>query len=182
MTAALHTFRTEGATPIRQSLAVGTGLYIGATPFLGFHLLLTMLIGRVLGFNRLLMYTAANISNPFVAPLLYVTEIQAGAWLRTGQVYSPAMLDEIRLRGLALDVLIGSVVVGLALALVGTLLTYSVLQGRGTDPAVTRLVEAAASRFLPLGVGSWEFARGKVRHDPVYLGVLRDGVSRTRAG
>lgn len=176
VTAALHHLRTEGGTPIRQSLAIGTGLYIGATPFLGFHLLLTMVIGRFLGLNRLLMYAASNISNPFVAPFLYATEIQTGAWLRTGQIYSPAMRDEIRLGGLALDVLLGSVVVGLALAVVGTVLTYTVLRARGTDPAVDRLVDTAAARFLPLGTASWEFARAKILNDPVYLGVLRDGV------
>ena len=74
------------------------------------------------------------------------------------------------------DSLIGSVVVGLALAAIGTLLTYAVLRARRTDPAVARLVDKAAARFLPLGVGSREFARAKVRNDPVYLGVLRNGV------
>jgi len=176
LAAALHQFRTEGATPIRQSAAVGVGLYIGATPFLGFHFVITMLVGRLLGLNRILMYAAANISNPFVAPFLYAAEIQVGAWLRTGQIYSPSTLDDIKLQGLALDILIGSVVIGLVLALVGTVVTYSVVRARGLAPAVTRLVDAAAAPFLPIGAGAWEFARGKVRHDPVYLGVIRDGV------
>ncbi len=176
VTAVLHSLRTEGGTPIRLSLAVGTGLYIGATPFLGFHFLLTVLIGRVFGLNRLLMYAAANISNPFVAPILYATEIQVGAWLRTSQMYSPSMLDEIRFGGLAADVLIGSVVVGLVLALIGMAVTYTVVREHGIDQTVARLIDLAAERFLPLGVGSWEFARAKLRHDPVYLGVLRSGV------
>jgi uncharacterized protein (DUF2062 family)/SAM-dependent methyltransferase len=171
----LHHFRTEGMTPTRQAFAVGVGLYIGATPFLGFHFLITMLVGRLLGLNRILMYAAANISNPFVAPLLYATEIQVGAWIRTGQIYSPSRLDDIRLQGLALDILIGSVIVGLVLGVIGTVLTYSVVGARGLAPAAARLVDAAAARYLSIGAGAWEFARGKVRHDPVYLGVLQDG-------
>jgi len=45
------------------------------------HLTICWLIGYVLGLNRLKMYFAANISNPFVAPWLVVVEVQAGAWL-----------------------------------------------------------------------------------------------------
>ena len=180
LTAVLHQIRTEGGTPGRQASAVALGLYIGASPFIGFHLALSMLLGRFLGLNRLLIYAAANISNPFFAPLLYASEIQVGAWLRTGHMYSPSTLERIRLGGLALDVLIGSVVVGLSLALMGLLLTYAIVQARGQAPAVRRLVDAAAARFLPFGIGAWEFARRKLRHDPMYLGVLQDGVLPTR--
>jgi SAM-dependent methyltransferase len=112
---------------------------------------------------------------PVIAPVLYATEIQIGAWLRTGHVYSTAMLGEIRLQGLALDVLIGSVVVGGVLALAGTIVTYAVMSGRGRDPHEVRLVDAAAERYLTVGLSTWEFAHSKLEMDPVYLGLLRDG-------
>lgn len=176
LTAVLHQLRTEGGTPSRQAWAVALGLYIGASPFIGFHLALSVVLGRLLGLNRLLVYAAANISNPFIAPVLYATEIQVGAWLRTGQVYSPSTLEDIRLGGLALDVLIGSVVVGVLLGAIGLAVTYAVANRRGRMPPVSRLVDAAAARFLPFGFGPWEFARNKLRHDPMYLGVLQDGI------
>ncbi len=44
------------------------------------------------------------------------------------------------------------------------------------DPAVRRLVEAAARRFRPLGIAPYMFARTKLARDPVYLDVLRDDV------
>ena len=180
LTAALHQIRTEGTTPWRQALSVGLGLYIGASPFIGFHLALSIVLGRLFGLNRLLVYAAANISNPFVAPVLYAAEIQVGAWLRTGQIYSPSTIDDIRLGGLALDVLIGSVVIGTILACLGVALTYAAVRARGVDPAVARLVDAAAARYLPFGIGPWEFARSKLKHDPMYLGVLEDGVLPAR--
>jgi uncharacterized protein (DUF2062 family) len=180
LTAVLHQIRTEGGTPGRQACAVGLGLYIGATPFLGFHLALSILLGRLFGLNRLLVYAAANISNPFIAPVLYATEIQVGAWLRTGAIYSPSTVERIRLGGLALDVLIGSVVIGLALGIAGLAITYAVARARDRSAAAARLVDAAAARFLPFGFGAWEFARNKIRHDPMYLGVLRDGVLPAR--
>jgi SAM-dependent methyltransferase len=143
---------------------------------MGFHLLLTLVFGRLFRLNRLKIFLAANISNPFIAPFLFASEIQIGRWLRTGHIYSASMLHTIRLQGLAIDVLLGSAVVGSTLAIVGTALTYALMRGRGTDARVARLVDAAAARYLLFGVRVWESVYGKLRMDPVYLQVLRDGV------
>ena len=43
------------------------------------------------------------------------------------------------------------------------------------------LVDAVARRFRPAGVFAERFARGKLRHDPVYLDLLRRGVIPDRA-
>jgi uncharacterized protein (DUF2062 family) len=173
--AAFHQFRTEGLTPVRQAYAVAAGFFIGCTPFIGFHLTLCLLVGRLFRLNRLLMYAAANISNPFVAPFLYAAEIQIGSWIRTGTLYSPATLEQIRLGGLAIDILIGSAVVGSILAAAGGWITYALVRAPRGEAAVARLIEAASARYLAVGLGAWEFARNKLRHDPVYLALLRDG-------
>lgn len=175
LTSAVYRFRTEGDTPIRQAAAIGLGLLIGSTPFVGFHLLLTIGLGKLFRLNRFKTYLAANISNPLVAPFLYASEIQIGSYLRTGHVYSAALVDQIRLQGLAIDVLIGAAVVGPALGLAGFALTYLAVNRPGEDPALSRLIDRAAELFLPLGITPWEFARSKLRMDPVYLQVLRDG-------
>jgi SAM-dependent methyltransferase len=173
--ALVYRYRTEHDTPIRQAFAIGLGLYIGASPFVGFHLALSLALGWMFGLNRFRVYFAANISNPLVAPFLYALEIQVGSWLRTGHVLTVARLHEVRLQGLAIDILLGSVVVGLSLAAAGTALTYWGSGARRGSPEETRLVVAAAERYLSVGIGAWEFARSKLRFDPVYLQVLRDG-------
>src|SRR6266511_3745914 len=146
-TAALYRYRTEGNTPVKQALAIGLGLYIGASPFIGLHLALALGLGWLFGLNRFKVYLAANISNPIVAPLLYAAEIQVGTWLRTGGFLTAATLAEVRLQGLANDVLVGSVVVGSALAIAGSLVTYW-SAGRPTgDPEVAALVAATAERY-----------------------------------
>jgi SAM-dependent methyltransferase len=43
------------------------------------------------------------------------------------------------------------------------------------DPAYSALVDAATRPFLPAGRYPWHFARGKLRHDPVFLHLLRYG-------
>lgn len=173
-TALYHRYRTEGDTPIRQAFAIGLGLYIGASPFVGFHLLLCLALGRLFRLNRLKVYLAANISNPFMAPFLYALEIEVGTFLRTGHLLSRARIVEVRLQGLALDLVIGSVVVGLVLAVAGMLLTWW-STARSADADAATLVDVAAERYLIAGCTAWEFARGKMRHDPVYLDVLESG-------
>jgi uncharacterized protein (DUF2062 family)/SAM-dependent methyltransferase len=172
---AVRRARLEGNTPRRQALAIGLGLYIGATPFIGFHMALALGLGWLLGLNRVKIYAAAQISNPIVAPFLYAIEAQVGSRLRSGHFLTLARIDDVRLQGLAADILVGSVVVGLVLAAIGTSLTYWGSSGRTTDPFESSLVTAAADRYLTAGVTAWEFARGKLRMDPVYLQILRDG-------
>src|SRR5687767_3918244 len=89
-----YELRTEGHGPAREACAIGVGLFIGCSPFYGFHLLLSWLCGRLLGLNRLKVYLAANVPNPFVAPLLLLGEIQTGAWLRTGS-FLPLTLQTV---------------------------------------------------------------------------------------
>jgi hypothetical protein len=142
----------------------------------GFHLLLCVTLGGLFRLNRFKVYLAANISNPIVAPFLTLAEIQAGAWLRTGHVYTRSTLDAIRLHGLALDLVIGSVVVGAALALAGGLLAYAAARRARSDAAAIEVVERAAAPYLLAGIGAWELARWKMRLDPVYRRVLEDGI------
>ena len=175
LVAALHRFRTEGGSPSRQACAIGLGLLIGASPFYGLHLALSVALGSLLHVNRLRVYLAANISNPLVAPFLVAGEIQVGSWLRRGEMYSRLGLADVKLQGLAADVLLGSAVVGAALAVVGAALTYILLTRRQAW-GTTTVVDGAAERYLRVGLGAWEFASAKLRMDPVYQRVLRDGV------
>jgi uncharacterized protein (DUF2062 family) len=170
-----HRLRTEGDTPAQQACAVALGLFIGCTPLYGLHLTLAVLLGTLFGLNRVKVYFAAHISNPFVAPLLYATEIQTGAWLRRGVWYSPGNWSSIRLWDVAGDILLGCVVVGSVLATAVGMLTYAVVNRRGIPRWLATLVQGAAARYVDEGVTAWEFAHGKLRGDPVYVEVLCSG-------
>ncbi|MEO8483494.1 MAG: DUF2062 domain-containing protein [Acidobacteriota bacterium] len=176
LTALLHRVRTEGGSPARQAMAIAVGLFIGALPLVGLHLALCLAVGRIFKLNLPKVYLAANISNPFIAPFLFGAEIQLGAWVRTGRIYTPSVVDQIRLKGLALDITIGSLILGVLLAVVGGLLTYAVVRKTGEDERADQLIGAAAERYLPLGIGAWELARGKMQMDPVYRRILSDGI------
>jgi uncharacterized protein (DUF2062 family) len=169
-----HGLRTEGAGAFRETTAVALGVFIGCLPFYGFHLLICWTVGFVLGLNRLKMYLAANISNPLVAPWLLFAEMQAGAWLRRGS-FHPLTLQEIRTTGAAvfgMDLLIGSVFVGAALASLAAAGTYAAVRRSGLDHHFAELVRRAADRYAGASITAWEFARGKLRGDPIYRATL----------
>ena len=109
--------RTEGGGPTRESAAIAMGVFIGCLPLYGFHLLICGAVGTMLRLNRLKMYLAANISNPFVAPWLLFLEIQTGAWLRRGS-FHPMSVEAVRPPAWHpwRDLLVGSIAVGAVLA------------------------------------------------------------------
>ena len=159
----------------RDAAAIGVGAFIGCLPFYGFHLLLTILAGRVLRLNRLKMYAAANISNPLMAPLLIFAEVQTGAWLRRGDLHdvTPAAIRQMDPWSLGGDLLLGAIVVG---ATIGALLSAATIAAsRAVTPLpahVDAVFAAAADRYVDTTITAWEFARGKLRGDGVYAALL----------
>lgn len=174
----LYRLRTEGDTPVRQAGAVALGVVIGCSPFYGLHLPLCLVFAWLLRLNRGLTYLAAHISLPFLLPFLLFGELQVGHWLRGGGTL-PFQLSELRQLDpwqFGIDLLLGSAVVGVSLALPLALLTYRAAVARRREPRIHDLIEETAYRYLGHGMFDWEFTRGKLRHDPVYLQILKNGL------
>ena len=171
--------RTEGAGRGREAAALGIGAFIGCLPFYGFHLLLVAVVGWMFRLNRLRMYVAANISNPLFAPALIFAEIQLGAWLRRSEVHA-VTIEAIRRTDpwtYGGDLLLGSVVLGVVLGagiVIGTL--AAVANAPVLPTHIDASFNAAADRYFALSITAWEFARGKLRRDPVYRTLLDGGL------
>jgi uncharacterized protein (DUF2062 family)/SAM-dependent methyltransferase len=168
--------RREGAGRTREAVAMGLGAFIGCLPFYGFHLLMVIGVGWLFRLNRLKMYVAANISNPLFAPFLILAEVQAGAWVRRGDLHE-LTLDYIRRTDpwlFGADLLIGSVVVGVVAGVSIGVATFAAASARPLPAAIERVFAAAADRYLEHSITAWEFARGKLRHDPVYRAALSE--------
>ncbi len=170
----IYALRTEGQGAGREACAIGVGLLIGCSPFYGLHLLISWVCGWMLGLNRLKMYLAANISNPIVAPLLVFVEMQTGAWLRNGSFLALTLQTAKTMTPwqLGADLLLGSVVIGLVLGSLGGLTTYFMLRSGPADPVFDAIARRASDRYVGASISAWEFARGKLRGDPVYRQVL----------
>ena len=171
---AFYDLRTEYTGAGREAAAIGVGVFIGCTPFFGFHLLICWAVASVLGLNRLQVYLAANISNPVFAPFLIFSEVQAGALMRRG-VFQSLTLAAIRTTDVwsfGLDYLLGAVVVGGVLGTIAATGTYAALRGPSDDPEFAALIRRASDRYVATSITAWEFARGKLRGDPVYRNAL----------
>jgi uncharacterized protein (DUF2062 family)/2-polyprenyl-3-methyl-5-hydroxy-6-metoxy-1,4-benzoquinol methylase len=176
--------RTEGGGPGRDAVAVAVGVFIGSLPFYGLHLLICVAAGALLRLNRLKVYVAANISNPFMAPLLILCEVQTGALARRGELRS-LTLDAVRQLdpwSFGADLLVGSVIVGGVLGLALGSTTWLLTRDGPDDPLFSALVRRAADRYVAASIVAWEFARGKLRADPIYRTVLTGSVLHAAAG
>ncbi len=174
----LYRLRTEADTPGRQSASIAIGVFIGCLPLYGLHLGLCLAAGTLLRLNRLLMYLAANLSNPLVAPVLIAAEIQLGAWLLRGRTH-PLEWDALRRVDpwmFAADLTVGSVALGTLLGAAFGASAWAALRLRRHDLPTRRLLERAARPYLEAGFLHWEFVRGKMLHDPVYLALLGVGL------
>lgn len=166
--------RTEGATPARRAAAAAAGVCIGCLPFYGLHLAMSYALAWLFGLSRLTVYLFANISNPVMAPLLVFIELQVGGFVRRATWY-PATFADLRLlqpATVAADLLAGAAVVGPLLGLGVGLVVYARLRRRAAPGLFDQLAWRAADRYIEGSFTGWEFARGKLRGDPVYRAAL----------
>ncbi|MEP7012352.1 MAG: DUF2062 domain-containing protein [Acidobacteriota bacterium] len=180
--AELHVrLRTEGEAPARQAAAIGVGLFIGCSPFYGFHFPLCVFAARVLRLSQLKTYLASNISLPFIAPFLFYAEVEVGRFLRGAPPLAlhPAQLRSMPLGRFGADLLLGALAVGITLGLLGALIAYRAAVSARRHPEIEALIAAASRRYLDCGMFPWEFVRGKLRHDPLYFGVVGRGLAAT---
>jgi hypothetical protein len=111
-----------------------------------------------------------------------LSELQTGAWVRGHDLHelSLAAIRRTNVWVYAGDLLVGSLVVGIVLGSTVTALTYVTAGAARRGDPYARLWEYASDPYLTIGITAWEFARGKLRGDPLYRaaaagGLLRDG-------
>lgn len=174
----VYGLRTEGGGRGREAAAIGVGVFIGCSPFYGFHLILCIAVSTLFRLNRLKTYLAANISIPLVAPWLLLAELQTGALIRRGTLH-PLSIAAIQRTGavvIGLDVLIGSLVVGGVLAALAAWGTFALADREAGDDRFAELVRRASERYAESSITAWEFARGKLRFDPIYRALVCGGL------
>ena len=175
--------RGERQSPARVALAVGSGLFIGSLPVYGLHFFLCLLWCLPLGLDFVATYLAANVSNPFVAPFLVTLEIEVGSLVITGHhaAFSLARAKQTGILGFAWQAGVGSVFVGLGLALLGGGAAYLALRSRRRNPSAEVTDETALSneerleaamlrtieRYRHAPIGDRFYVAAKLRSDPV---------------
>ena len=112
----------------RLAAAVGLGLFFGILPIYGFQIMVGAAVAHQLRLNKATLLLASHISIPPVVPFILYGSMVLGHWIFTGQSLdiSPHQIT----KGLTLEHfvewIVGSVALGVAVGLVGTILTYFV--------------------------------------------------------
>lgn len=171
--------RGTPGSPVRAASAVAIGLFIGCQPLYGLHFALVLAVCLPLRLDSVLSYLAANISNPFVAPFLIFAEVEAGSLLLTGRwvAFDVEQARRTGASGFAQQLLVGSLAVGAALALLGFLLGYLLAARRrervpqqssvGVDDR-ERALERTRMRYAQAPRADRYYVAGKLAFDPVF--------------
>lgn len=171
--------RGTPGSPVRAASAVALGVLIGCQPLYGAHLLLVLGVCLPLRLDAVLAYLAANISNPVLAPLLIFAEVQAGSYVLTGRFVELDLEQARRLgaSGFARQLLVGSAVVGAALALLGFGVAWLVARGRagrelppagGPGDAVQAALDRTRARYRRAPRADRYFVACKLALDPIF--------------
>lgn len=176
---AYYRLRTRRDTPRQKALAVLLGVTVGCIPLFGLHLPMCLVLARLTGVSGVTAYLASYVNNPLVAPFTLYLSLGVGRLLFAGD-WPALRLDYGHVAGvwhLGRDMLVGSVMVGLTVGAALAAIAYRFSSRHEERQMLARrLSEAAARRYLDGGILHWEFARGKLRHDPLYLGLLKADV------
>ena len=68
-------------TPREVGAAVGAGVFIGCSPFFGFHSVIAAAVSWLLGLNFIYVWMGTHVSNPLFAAFLTATSIGVGAYV-----------------------------------------------------------------------------------------------------
>ncbi len=125
----------ERRAPGEVGRATAVGLFVGTLPLYGLHLPICAAVSKAMRLNLVIVYLAANVSNPVVAPWLVAGGLVVGEWLRFGIVRpldpgaAAGFLATLSWFTLALpdrylSCLLGDAVIGAALAAIGGPVSY----------------------------------------------------------
>lgn len=123
-------------TPRQISLGLALGIFVGMTPFLGFHTIMSVMLASVFKWSKITAAIGVLITNPFTAPLIYPLTYKIGAMI-TGFSDPSSWLKLFEPGGamglmkdspmILVDLLVGGVILGLPMALVSYCIAMSIV-------------------------------------------------------
>ncbi len=71
----------HNSTPFNKSASLALGVFIGISPFWGFHTAIVLFLAVLLRLNKLLAFAASNISIPPMIPIIVLISLKIGGLL-----------------------------------------------------------------------------------------------------
>lgn len=169
---------TAHGSPIRLFFACFVGAIVGTTPLFGLHIFVCVALAKLLRLNQVVVYAAANVSLPPLAPFLGAACIEVGGRLLHGQTIVVS-IESLRgaspwhiARALFADWMLGAPFIGGAIGIVLGSIVGGIAFARKTknDP-FHPVVKQIDRRFARAPIGMRQYAWWKVRLDPAYRAI-----------
>ena len=113
-------------TPQQISQGLALGIFIGMTPFLGFHTVIAVMLASLLKWGKISAGLGVFITNPLTAPIIYPLTYQLGAMVTgfSDPIHWQRLFEQGGLVALfknspmiLVDMLIGGAIIGVPLAI-----------------------------------------------------------------
>ena len=135
LTRLYHRFLKLRGSPRQVSLGMALGVFLGMTPFLGFHTAMAVMLASLFKWSKVTAAVGVLITNPLTAPVIYPLTYRLGAML-TGfsePIQWSKLLETGAVIGLMknspmiiIDMVVGGILVGLPLSIFIYFITHSV--------------------------------------------------------
>jgi len=122
---------SERASAREIGWAVAIGVFAGCTPAVGFHGPFAVALATILKKNRLFAWIGSRISNMFILPFIVLAEVQLAHRVRQGTWVTLDRKHVVReAPNLLFDWFLGTIPVGLLLAIVFGLVAWAIVARR----------------------------------------------------
>ena len=172
------TLRTEHRTPGKVAFGVGVGVFVGCSPVWGVHFPIAVLLATLFRLNRGIVYAAAYVNNLLTALPFLFAEVQIGHHILHGTWRPVTFADAKTLvgwEGLA-DLLIGSIVLGLALGGLLGVAAWLIARAGSHHESYREIVDTIVIRYADVSIRDAEAARARLLHDPIYPFLIQEDV------
>lgn len=145
-------------TPHTIAVGIAAGTFMSFTPFLGFHIVMAMLITWVFRGNLVAAAFGTLVGNPFTYPPIWLATYDLGNWMIGARAHPDVDIVSTLMSSKAIDAIlpvlvpmtVGSLPLGLASAAIAYFLTkrpVAVYQQSRRERLAARIVAAAENRI-----------------------------------
>jgi len=130
-----HRFFKLRGSPREASLGMALGVFVGMSPFFGFHTAIAVLLASLFKWSKITAAVGVFITNPVTAPIIYPLTYRLGAML-TGfsepiqwtRLLEPVAFIELLKNSpmIIIDMLAGGILVGIPLSIIVYFIAHAI--------------------------------------------------------
>ena len=161
----------EGLDPAHAAAAVFVGIFIGIVPIYGFQLLVAVTLALLFKLNKPLTVASTFINNPLLQPVIVVSSVEIGYFLRSGafRPFHMSALAGPHIKDELLAWVMGSVVLGVIVGSTGAAIAAGVVQLKAAaNPGLRDRIHFVNQMFAPCARADRGFVQWKLRLDRVF--------------